>query len=113
MTWTHSDSIISQINLRKIKVEVLHCFNETEQYLAMGDELLLTHLDTFGTHNIQDSEFDHLRCSLVDVCLKCLIFDLIKYLTVKSRRFYASGMKQYRILYAILLLRQTNIIKMI
>ena len=57
MTWAHSDSIISQINLRKIKVEVLHCFNETEQYLAMGDELLLTHLDTFGTHNIQNSDF--------------------------------------------------------
>ena len=49
--------IIDQINLRKIKVEVLHCFNETEQYLAMGDELLLTHLDTFGTHNIQNSDF--------------------------------------------------------
>ena len=54
--------IIDQINLRKIKVEVLHCFNETEQYLAMGDELLLTHLDTFGTHNIQNSELFHLRC---------------------------------------------------
>ena len=49
--------IIDQINLRKIKVEVLHCFNETEQYLAMGDELLLTHLDTFGTHNIKNSDF--------------------------------------------------------
>ena len=57
MIWTHSDLIISQINLRKIKDEVLHCFNETEQYLAMGDELLLTHLDTFGTLNIQKSDF--------------------------------------------------------
>ena len=77
MTWTHSDSIISQINLRKIKVEVLHCFNETEQYLAMGDELLLTHLDTFGTHNIQDSEFDHLRCSLVDVSHQMASIDFV------------------------------------
>ena len=77
MIWTHSDLIISQINLRKIKVEVLHCFNETEQYLAMGDELLLTHLDTFGTHNIQDSEFYHLRCSLLDVSHQMTSIDFV------------------------------------
>lgn len=70
LIWTHSDLIIDQINLRKIKVEVLHCFNETEQYLAMGDELLLTHLDTFGTHNIKNSDFFHLRCSLIDLSLQ-------------------------------------------
>ena len=89
--------IIDQINLRKIKDEVLHCFNETEQYLAMGDELLLTHLDTFGTHNIQNSDFFHLRCSLIDLSLQESEVTMTLNNAFSMTLNKAFSMKQYRI----------------